>query len=145
VSNARARLPFLWLILVLSLASCGKHNTANEDAGLQKKLTGTWILEHTPILTNFESKVTIDSDGIYTAHCKCINTSNLVRFDIEGFYKVKNGWLIDTMTENGALINKTLLPHMSTNQIVKLTEAELVVNLGTTNEPLNAVFHKEGK
>jgi hypothetical protein len=128
----------------LLLVSCGKYATRNPDAELQKKLTGTWILTQTPAGSNFQNKTTVNPDGGYVAHCRGETANGGRTFDIQGILRVTNGWLLDTITDETQLTNKSALPRVETNQIVKLTDSELVINLGITHEPLNCTYRKEG-
>lgn len=90
--------------------------------------------------------MTINPDGSYSAHCQFVDNLNTVRtFDIQGTDQVQNGWLIETMTSHSMVTNKERLPVRNTNQIVQLTDDQLILNYGTTNGPLNAIFRKEGK
>jgi hypothetical protein len=114
---------FLGLLLV----SCGKHAIKNSDAELQTKLTGTIV----------------NPNGGYVAHCRNEDSNGIRTFDIQGVYRITNGWFLDTITDETSLTDKSHLPFTSTNRIVKLTDSELIINYGTTNEPMNGAWRKE--
>lgn len=132
---------FLGILLI----SCGKHANGSSDAELQKKLAGTWILTYTPVSSNFQNRTIIKPDGGYVAHCRDENSNGVRTFDIQGTYRITNGSFLDTITDETSLTDKSHLPVTSTNQIVKLTDSELIINYGTTNEPMNGTWRKEGK
>ena len=131
----------LFSVFLLSLISCGKQ----ADAKLQQKLSGTWILGPDGP-AHFQSRLTVNLNGRYTAHCKYVYLSNSVHtFDIEGIYQVKNGQLIDITTSHSMVTNQTKLPTTNICQIIRLTDRELVLDNGKTNEEAIAVFHREKK
>jgi len=143
VNSARSELQLLLIFFILSVASCSKQN---QDANLQKKLTGNWVLESAPFSTNkFQSRFTVDPHGNYMAHCSQMTVSNTVLvFEIEGIYQVKNGYLIDTMIDNSMVRYKTNLPHFMTNSIVQLTSRQLIMEIETgPNEKGEVTFRKE--
>lgn len=131
----------------MPLVSCGKRDLTDENAILQAKLTGAWILEHTPFVSNCQSRITVDSAGNYSEHGQIVGRSNIGSiFESGGSYQIKNGWLIDTVTNNNVLANKEQLPITVSNQIVRLTENELILNFGQiTNETTQVIFRKEVK
>lgn len=143
MNKTSLRLSFLCFLLVLT--SCSKRNP---DVELQKKLTGNWVLESGILSTNeFQSRITVESNGNYMAHASKTSASNTVRtFDIEGNYQVKGGYLIDKVIEHSMLTNKSRLPYFNTNQIVRLTDKQLILNYATPgNEKQEAIFRKEEK
>lgn len=125
--NVRLQWTFLCLIPLLIFTACNKRkNTHDSDAQLQQKLVGSWELFYTPVthLSNFSSQLTVDPTGIYHDHCEGVSYGTERIFDIVGTYRITNGWLLDTMTDNSMQTNKQISPHTSSNRIVRLTESE---------------------
>jgi hypothetical protein len=145
VNTVRSASLCFYILFGLLLVSCRKHANENPDAALQRKLTGTWVLTYTPASSNFQNRTIVNPDGGYIAHCRQENSNGVRTFDIQGTYRITNGWLVDTIIDETQVTNKSALPVMSTNQIVKLTDSDLIINYGTTNEPMNGTFRKEGK
>jgi len=143
VNKARIGSPCGWLFLGLLLVSCGKQSSESPDAESQKKLTGTWVL--TSGAPNFQSTIIVNPDGGYAAHCRDENSNGSRAFDIQGIYRITNGWLFDTITNETQNTNKSAFPVKATNQIVSLTDSELIINYGTSSEPSNGTFRKKGK
>lgn len=145
MNKASLGLPYCFLFFGLLFVSCGKHASANPDAELQRRLAGTWVLSYSPFGSNFQGTIIVNPDGGYVVHCRDENPNGIRTFDIQGTYGVTNGWLFNTITDESITTNKAALPFRETNQIVKLTDSELIINYGTSNEPFNGTFRKEGK
>ena len=127
------------------MTSC-KQDAAERDAKLQGKLTGTWVLEYTPLASNFESTIFIDSNRNYAVHGQRLTLSNKIyTFEIGGKYTVVNGWLIDTVTNHSMWTNKAHSPYVVSNQIVRLTDQELILKFDEVTNQVEVIFRKKEK
>jgi hypothetical protein len=151
----RSPLVLFCLVLAVGGVSCGKRNAAkgpDTDAKLQEKLEGTWTDEHTG--TNIlETHTLVFSNGGFESRALVKDRSNLVQhFQIAGTYQIRNGWLINNITNRrNPLTNQENLSEVQSNQIVRLTDRELVLNVRVTNGPshgpesFEVSFRKEEK
>jgi len=82
------RFVFIFAASILLLTSCGRS-----DAKMQRKLTGVWIAD---LPNERQSRIVIHPDGRY--ECKLTTLTNDRVVGIEGVLRVKDGVLIDTIT-----------------------------------------------
>jgi hypothetical protein len=137
----------IFLILIVGVASCGRQNagkSSNKDAKLQEQTEGIWTRSTgTNIL---ETTTLVLSNGSFEESTVVKDRSGLHNFHIAGTYQITNGWLIVTTTNSrNPLTNIENISVVSSNQIVRLTDRELVLNTPITNGHWEASYRKEGK
>lgn len=140
------RLLLFFFLLVVTVASCGRQN-ADKSSGRakpQEEIEGTWNRNSGTNIT--ETTTLVFSSGGFEERTLVKDRSNLYNFQIAGTYQITNGWLISVTTNSRSpLTNRENLSEVHSNQIVRLTDRELVLNTTITNGPSEVSFRREGK
>jgi hypothetical protein len=138
--NTFNRLCFL-VTVCLALTSCKQ----SADRQAAKKLAGTWTVSSQ--LTNgvwFKSTTAVAQSGIYVCRQTiAYDDGPSTNYTIEGVYRVKDGFVIDTVTKHSK--SNFPVPCVFRGRILALTDKELAIQnetAGTKSEKI--VMRKDG-
>jgi hypothetical protein len=106
----------LLALSILILVGCGRKT--QDDALIQRQLAGTWIGDGGVVITTN----TIDVDGRYSS---VVVQSNVVVARLEGTLKVRDGFMINTITNHSQ--TNLELPIICRATMIRLSNSELVL------------------
>jgi hypothetical protein len=129
---------FLLFTLLLVVVGCSHRR----DAEVRKNLPGTWRLDLA--FTNdwgSQSTFAVDENGDFI--CQTVSPSGVHTAELSGTFQVKDGFLIETITNTTQPGISKRLPFVSRAQIISADDHRLVIlNEGTTN---NYILRKDVK
>lgn len=105
-------------------------DTPSSDAMIQKRIVGTWLLNWIA----FHDITTFGTNGDYLTY----SVSNSVHSQtnrLEGTIEIRDGLMIDTLKKS-SFTNQPVLPHVATNEIIRLTDHELIFRAQDRSQPV---------
>jgi len=139
----------IYLLPILALSACNhpdKTATSPSDAELQQKLAGSWRADvQIPSGIHVQSETIVEPDGSYILLLTNTLVDGLRRVTLAGTLEVKNGILIDTITND--FTNPTLGPRIAgADRIIRLNEHELVLRTTDVDKPQETfTYQKDNK
>ena len=136
--------PFLMLVLVLSACSRSHWTEAPaSDVELQQKLVGSWRADvQLPKGIHVQSETIVDSGGGYIFHCTNTLADGVRIGTLAGTLQVRNGLLIDTITNDFG--SHSLIPRIGdVTRIIRVDEHELTVR--STNSDETITYQKDSR
>jgi hypothetical protein len=133
--------------VVLLVTACGRHEDSADDK-IRKKLPGIWAFEAKyETGSAVQNIITFAPDGSYTATIDTGRTNGPRVINVEGTFRVENGFLLETVTKNSQ--TDTLLTNTSRARIVGIDDRELVLDYekvpGVVYSTNQTVFRKQTK
>jgi hypothetical protein len=130
---------FTVALFALSLTGCSKHSSDAaavppqtsdlSDAAIRQNLPGKWVRPTTK--DGRQSTCTVDRDGKF--ECQITGFPDGSTLKLEGFYKVKDGLLIETVTNSSLPADSPAykhVPYESSQRIVRMNGNEMVEQSG---------------
>lgn len=140
---------FICILPSLALSACNHSDqpaTPSTDAELQQKLAGIWRADdQIPRGIHVQSETIVEPDGSYILLLTNTLSNGMRRVTLAGTFAVKNGMLIDTMTND--FTNPKYVPwRAGANRILRLDEHELILRVTDTNgADTTETFKKDDK
>jgi len=126
------------LVFCILLTGCDRDSNS-QPAG---RLQGTWLLDRLGTGINLGVKLhtttKVDSDGRYSCESVATSSNRVVRFICEGTWQIKDGYLIDTVTNHSD--TNIVVPWIVRARIVQITDQELAIHDETNS--VDAIFRK---
>jgi hypothetical protein len=141
----KSTLIYILPILVLSACSHSDRTAAStSDVELRQKLIGRWRADsRLPGDIHVQSETVVDSDGGYVLHLTNTLVDGVRTITLAGTLQVRDGLLIDTITNNFGADN-TLVPRIFyVVRIIRVDEHELTVR--STNNDETITYRKDSR
>ena len=123
----------LTLFTMLLLTSCSREN----DTSVSKNLPGTW---HAATAAKNESTFTIAPNGDFTCRTVSQAPTNNLQVELAGTFQVKDGFLIETVTNSTQPRIQGRLPFVSRARIIRADAHEMTITFDGIDR---FVFQKE--
>ena len=114
------------------LAAAGT-NALPDDETIQRRLTGAWWHSGSPIYLDdkliwYVKLVTVASNGEYACHYLPVGGVIYSNYS-QGHWRVKDGLLLNTITNYNRGLTNELVWHIYSNQVIRITDRELVYRM----------------
>jgi hypothetical protein len=144
ITDALVKSSLIFILPILVLSACSDSNRKEapaSDVELRQKLIGTWRGDsRLPGDIHVQSETVVDSDGGYVLHLTNILADRVQTTTIAGTLQVRDGLLIDTITND--LSENTRVPRVaSVTRIIRVDEHELAVR--STNDDETITYQKD--